>query len=118
MIRQQIELVCIFIEKCEREVAVMQCCALRDFSIRRGYQVYKQVCAACHSMNYMYFRNLVDVMMTEEEAKAEAEEVSDEHSHRTGAEHLFVLKANLSRHDSRYATTRVLRVLQPCACKG
>lgn len=44
-------------------------------SIRRGYQVYKQVCAACHSMNYMYYRNLVDVCFTEEEAKAEAEEV-------------------------------------------
>lgn len=44
-------------------------------SIRRGYQVYKQVCAACHSMNYMYYRNLVDVIMTEDEAKAEAEEI-------------------------------------------
>jgi len=37
--------------------------------------VYKQVCAACHSMQYMYFRNLVGAVMTEEEAKAEAEEV-------------------------------------------
>lgn len=44
-------------------------------SIKRGYQVYKQVCAACHSMNYMYYRNLVGVIMTEDEAKAEAEEV-------------------------------------------
>lgn len=43
-------------------------------SIRRGYQVYKQICAACHSMNYMYYRNLVGTIMTEEEAKAEAEE--------------------------------------------
>lgn len=44
-------------------------------SVRRGYQVYKQVCAACHSMNYMYYRNLVGTIMTEEEAKAEALEV-------------------------------------------
>jgi ubiquinol-cytochrome c reductase cytochrome c1 subunit len=44
-------------------------------SIRRGYQVYKQVCAACHSMNFMFYRNLVGTVMTEEEAKAEAEEV-------------------------------------------
>merc|ERR1712117_968761 len=43
--------------------------------IRRGYIVYKQVCAACHSMDYMYYRNLVDVCFTEEEAKKEAEEV-------------------------------------------
>ena len=50
-------------------------------SIRRGYQVrlmstltglynlmscqvYKQVCAACHSMRYMAFRNLVGVSHT------------------------------------------------------
>jgi len=38
-------------------------------------QVYKQVCAACHSMKYLYFRNLVGTIMTEPEAKAEAEEV-------------------------------------------
>lgn len=45
-------------------------------SIRRGYQVYKQVCAACHSMEYLAFRNLVGVSHTEEEAKALAEEVN------------------------------------------
>jgi len=49
--------------------------SLDHAGIRRGYQVYKQVCAACHSMNYMYYRNLVDVCFTEDEAKAEAEEV-------------------------------------------
>jgi ubiquinol-cytochrome c reductase cytochrome c1 subunit len=49
--------------------------SLDHASIRRGYQVYKQVCAACHSMRYMAFRNLVGVSHTELEAKAEAEEV-------------------------------------------
>lgn len=44
-------------------------------SIRRGYQVYKQVCAACHSMKYMYYRQLVNTVMSEDEAKAEAEEI-------------------------------------------
>lgn len=44
-------------------------------SIRRGYQVYKQVCSACHSMKFVAYRNLVGVSHTEEEAKAEAEEV-------------------------------------------
>ena len=39
------------------------------------YQVYKQVCAACHSLRYMAYRNLVGVSHTEAEAKAEAEEV-------------------------------------------
>lgn len=44
------------------------------FSVRRGYEVYKQVCAACHSMKYIAYRNLVGVSHTEAEAKAEAEE--------------------------------------------
>ena len=44
-------------------------------SVRRGYEVYKQVCAACHSMNYTYYRHLVNVSHTEEEAKTEAAEI-------------------------------------------
>ena len=44
------------------------------FINRRGYQVYKQVCAACHSMKYLAYRNLVGVTHSEEEANAEAEE--------------------------------------------
>jgi len=43
-------------------------------SVRRGYEVYKQVCAACHSMNHTYYRHLVNVSHTEDEAKAEAAE--------------------------------------------
>ncbi|KAK2546172.1 Gpaa1 [Columba livia] len=42
--------------------------------LRRGFQVYKQVCSACHSMEYLAFRNLVGVTHTEAEAKALAEE--------------------------------------------
>jgi len=48
--------------------------SLDHASIRRGYQVYKQVCAACHSMRYLAFRNLIGVSHTEEEVKAMAEE--------------------------------------------
>lgn len=44
-------------------------------SIRRGYFVYKQVCATCHSLDRIAYRNLVDVAMTEEEAKEEAAEI-------------------------------------------
>lgn len=42
------------------------------FRVRRGYEVYKQVCAACHSLKYIKYRQLVNVFMTEAEAKAEA----------------------------------------------
>lgn len=49
--------------------------SLDHASIRRGYQVYKQVCSACHSLRFIAYRNLVDVSHTEAEAKAEAAEV-------------------------------------------
>lgn len=45
-------------------------------SVRRGYEVYKQVCSACHSMQYIAYRNLVGVTHTEAEAKAEAEQIT------------------------------------------
>lgn len=48
--------------------------SLDHSSIRRGYEVYKQVCAACHSMRFIAFRNLVGVTHTEIEAKALAAE--------------------------------------------
>lgn len=40
--------------------------------LRRGYQVYKEVCSACHSMNRIYYRHLIGVTHTEAQAKAEA----------------------------------------------
>ncbi|KAJ3332682.1 cytochrome c1 [Blyttiomyces sp. JEL0837] len=43
-------------------------------ALRRGYQVYREVCAACHSMNLIHWRNLVGVTHTEAEAKAMAAE--------------------------------------------
>ncbi|XP_071451317.1 cytochrome c1, heme protein, mitochondrial [Hetaerina americana] len=49
--------------------------ALDHASVRRGYEVYKQVCAACHSLQYLAYRNLVGVSHTEAEAKAEAAEI-------------------------------------------
>lgn len=42
--------------------------------MRRGYEVYKQVCASCHSLNMVAYRHLVGQTHTEAEAKAEAEE--------------------------------------------
>ena len=40
--------------------------------LQRGYQVYKEVCAACHSLQYVAFRNLEELTFTEAEVKAEA----------------------------------------------
>ncbi|XP_049874309.1 cytochrome c1, heme protein, mitochondrial [Pectinophora gossypiella] len=49
--------------------------ALDHASIRRGYEVYKQVCKACHSLNFVAYRNLVGVSHSTEEAKLEAADV-------------------------------------------
>lgn len=43
-------------------------------SIRRGYQVYREVCSVCHSLDRIAWRNLIGVSHTEDEVKAMAEE--------------------------------------------
>lgn len=43
-------------------------------SIRRGYQVYREVCSSCHSLNLVAWRTLVGVSHTVDEVKAMAEE--------------------------------------------
>jgi ubiquinol-cytochrome c reductase cytochrome c1 subunit len=43
-------------------------------AIRRGFQVYRQVCSSCHSIQHICFRNFVGVTHTEAEAKKLASE--------------------------------------------
>ncbi|MCG8690251.1 MAG: cytochrome c1 [Minwuiales bacterium] len=43
-------------------------------SVQRGMQIYKEVCAACHSLRFISFRNLVQIGFTEDQAKAIAAE--------------------------------------------
>jgi ubiquinol-cytochrome c reductase cytochrome c1 subunit len=38
--------------------------------LQRGFQVYKEVCAACHGLNLVAFRNLEDLGYTDAEVKA------------------------------------------------
>ena len=40
--------------------------------LQRGFKVYKQACAACHSLNQMSFRNLTEIGYSEAQVKAEA----------------------------------------------
>ena len=42
--------------------------------LQRGYQVYREVCASCHSMKFVAYRNLADLGYTEAEVKALAAE--------------------------------------------
>ena len=38
-------------------------------ALHRGFQVYKEVCSACHSMNLLYYRNLREIGFSEDEVK-------------------------------------------------
>ncbi|TKA77690.1 Cytochrome c1, heme protein, mitochondrial [Friedmanniomyces simplex] len=43
-------------------------------TLRRGFQVYREVCSSCHSLSRIPYRTLVGNMMTVDEAKGLAEE--------------------------------------------
>ncbi|EMC91083.1 hypothetical protein BAUCODRAFT_127002 [Baudoinia panamericana UAMH 10762] len=43
-------------------------------ALRRGFQVYREVCSSCHSLSRIPYRSLVGTMMTVNEAKTLAEE--------------------------------------------
>ena len=43
-------------------------------AMQRGFQVYREVCAGCHSMQYIAFRNFADLGYSEAEIKAIAAE--------------------------------------------
>ena len=45
-----------------------------EAQLQRGYQVYKEVCAACHGLNYVSFRDLAQIGYTEGQVKALAAE--------------------------------------------
>merc|ERR1711970_554550 len=48
--------------------------SLDNQSVRRGFQVYRQVCSACHSMSFFKFRHIINVAHTEAEVKEIASE--------------------------------------------
>ncbi|KAI9668289.1 MAG: cytochrome c1 [Bathelium mastoideum] len=43
-------------------------------ALRRGFQVYREVCASCHSLKRIPYRSLVGTVLTVDEAKVLAEE--------------------------------------------
>jgi ubiquinol-cytochrome c reductase cytochrome c1 subunit len=45
-------------------------------SAQRGFQVYQEVCAACHSMKEMYYRNLTGIGLTAPQVQAIAASVT------------------------------------------
>lgn len=45
-------------------------------SAQRGFQVYKSVCATCHGMNLLSYRNLTGLGLTEDQVKAVAASIT------------------------------------------
>jgi cytochrome c1 len=43
--------------------------------LQRGYQVYKEVCSACHALSLVAYRNLLDIGLTEAQVKDLIKEV-------------------------------------------
>src|SRR5216683_5533179 len=38
-------------------------------TLQRGFQVYKEVCSACHPLKYLYYRHLTEIGYAEDEVK-------------------------------------------------
>ena len=43
-------------------------------AVQRGLQVYQEVCSGCHGLKYIAFRNLLEIGLNEDQAKAIARE--------------------------------------------
>eukprot|EP00736_Rhodelphis_marinus_P014376 Rmarinus@m.25753 len=48
------------------------------YALRRGFQVYQQVCSTCHSLNNIAYRHFVGVFMNDAETRAMVEELDFE----------------------------------------
>src|SRR3979490_923807 len=44
-------------------------------ALQRGFQVYKEVCSACHPVKHLYFRDLAELGYSEDQVKGIAAQV-------------------------------------------
>lgn len=83
--------------------------ALDAKAVRRGHQVYTQVCATCHSLDRIAYRNFVGMIYDEETAKKLAEEKEYEDGPDESGE-MFERPGKLSDHlQSPYANEEQAR---------
>lgn len=72
-----------------------RCLDTFDYSaVRRGFQVYKQVCSACHSMEFLNFRHLINITHTVEEVKEMAAEYEIQNDDPNEEGDMFMRKRN------------------------
>jgi len=78
--------------------------------LQRGFQVYKEICANCHSLSYISFRNLADLGYSEAQVKTLAAEYEVEDGPNDEGD-MFKRKARPSdRFPKPYANDALARV--------
>src|ERR1700733_3344890 len=43
-----------------------------EAALQRGFQVYKEVCSACHPVKHLYYRDLTEIGYTDDQVKGVA----------------------------------------------
>jgi cytochrome c1 len=43
--------------------------------VQRGYQIYKEVCSACHALSLLSYRNLADIGLTDDQIKDQIKDI-------------------------------------------
>jgi ubiquinol-cytochrome c reductase cytochrome c1 subunit len=66
--------------------------------LKRGFQVYSEVCSGCHSMNLMSYRNLENIGFTEDEVKEIAAKVQVQNEDPNDAGEMFERPGKPSDH--------------------
>lgn len=81
-------------------------------SIQRGLQVYREVCAACHGLNRVAFRSLMDVGFSEAEVKTMAAEYSIKDGFNDEGEMVERSGRLSDKFPSPYANEKIARAAQ------
>jgi ubiquinol-cytochrome c reductase cytochrome c1 subunit len=79
-------------------------------SLQRGYQVYKEVCSACHAMRQLSYRNLLELGLTEEQVRGLIAEIEVQDPLPNDQGEMFTRPARLSdRFRSPFANEQAAR---------
>jgi len=83
-------------------------------SLQRGFQVYVEVCAGCHSLEYIAFRNLADLGYNEAEIKAIAAQYDVEDGPNDEGEMFMRPGIPADRFPAPYANVMAVPIHQIC----
>ena len=78
-------------------------------SIQRGFQVYKEVCSTCHSLELISFRNLEEIGFTEKEVKSLASQYQVQDGPNDNGEYYTRPGKHFDKLPSPYANEKAAR---------